>query len=78
MLFINFIGPEPKSLAKTLYIDVVTIILQTLLLQCKWNVLSFRILSALPVPASEPLVPVLQDPQIDNAQHHESPSADIT
>lgn len=58
MLFINFIGPEPKSLAKILTVDLITISLEAILLQSKWELESFglHILSALPVPISEPLM----------------------
>lgn len=59
MLFINFIGPEPKSLAKVLAADVIIMTLQAMLLQSKWewegNVLYFHLVSVLPVPISESL-----------------------
>lgn len=58
MLFINFIGPEPKSLTKVLTVDVIVMLLQAVLLQCKWDATSFRALSALPVPASDSLEPL--------------------
>jgi len=56
MLFINFIGPEPKSLAKVLYVDVVIMVFQAILLQCKWDSTGLHVLSALPVPIGESLV----------------------
>lgn len=78
MLFINFIGPEPKSLFKTLYIDFITIVLQTILLQCKWDILALRIISALPVPACQPLVPISEDPDANNVDNQHSPTAELT
>lgn len=62
MLFINFIGTEPKSLFKVLFVDVVTMTIQAILLQCRWDPVSIRILSDFPVPASEPLIPLEDDP----------------
>lgn len=61
MLFINFIGPEPKSLINVLIADFIIIILETTFLQCRWDS-SFRIITALPVPISDPLIPVDDDP----------------
>lgn len=59
MLFINFIGPEPKSLTKILAVDVVIMTLQAMLLQSKWewesSFLNLQLVSALPVPISESL-----------------------
>lgn len=59
MLFINFIGPEPKSLTKILAVDVVIMTLQAMLLQSKWewegNFLNLQLVSVLPVPISESL-----------------------
>lgn len=64
MLFINFIGLEPKSLFKVLSVDFVTIILQGLILQCRWDPSSIYLLSALPVPTSVELLPIEEDPNI--------------
>lgn len=57
MLFINFVGPEPKSLAKVLSVDAIIVTSQALLLQCKsdWGTQSFHLLTALPIPISENL-----------------------
>lgn len=57
MLFINFVGSEPKSLLKTLSVDAIIVISQALLLQCKCDLeaQSFHLLTALPVPNSENL-----------------------
>lgn len=60
MLFINFIGPEPKGLNKTLATDAVIMVLQAMLLQSKWewegNFDSFPFVSVLPVPATDVLL----------------------
>lgn len=50
MLFINFIGPEPKSLAKILYVDALIMVLQSILLQCKWDTTDLQLLSSPPMP----------------------------
>lgn len=64
MLFINFIGPEPRGFAKIVTVDSIIVILEALLLQCKWPSLTFRLLSVLPLPASEQL------PSSSNEQSH--------
>ena len=64
MLFINFIGPEPRGFAKIVTVDSIILILEALLLQCKWPSLTFRLLSVLPLPASEQL------PSSSNEQSH--------
>lgn len=55
MLFINFIGPEPKSFTKLIAIDVLVILLQAMLLQVKWDGASLKPISILPLPISQPL-----------------------
>lgn len=64
MLFINFIGPEPKSLLNVVIVDIIIVVLETTILQCRWDSSSLRIISALPVPPSDPLIRVDDDPII--------------
>lgn len=54
MLFINFIGPEPKSFIKGMAVDVLIIMHQVLLLQCKCEnpPQDFQFLSNLPIPVT--------------------------
>lgn len=67
MLFINFIGNEPKSLWKVLFVDFITIVLQALILQYRWDPAAFPLLSALPVPMSDPLVRISEDPNLSRS-----------
>eukprot|EP00177_Eucheuma_denticulatum_P001690 GFKZ01003039.1.p2 GENE.GFKZ01003039.1~~GFKZ01003039.1.p2 ORF type:complete len:119 (+),score=17.44 GFKZ01003039.1:666-1022(+) len=71
MLFINFIGPEPKSLAKILAVDILIMALQAMLLQCKWDLEPrvFSLLSALPVPVSENLASTATPSASEGATH---------
>lgn len=62
MLFINFIGPEPKSLLNVVIVDIIIILLETTVLQCRWDSSALRTITALPVPISDPLIPVDDDP----------------
>lgn len=84
MLFINFIGEEPKSLFKVLFVDFITIILQALILQCRWDPSSIYLLSALPVPASAELIPIDEDPNIARPtepateEEHQNSTEDIS
>lgn len=73
MLFINFIGTEPKSLLKVVVIDFITIFLQAVILQIRWNPVAIRIISALPVPISDDFIPIAEDPSVTRAPS-ESPS----
>lgn len=79
MLFINFIGPEPKSLAKTLTVDCIIITLQVMLLQCKWDLenLGLYILSALPVPISDTLVPVQSTDEPSDTTERENVTEEV-
>lgn len=70
MLFINFIGIEPKNLIKVVLVDFITITLQVVILQCKGDPTSIRFLSALPVPASIDLVHIDEDPNISRPVEH--------
>ena len=55
MLFINFIGPEPKSLVKLIAVDILVILLQAMLLQVRWESAVLKPISILPVPVSQSL-----------------------
>lgn len=50
MLFINFIGPEPKAAYKVVFLDSLIISLQILLLQCRAEHSDRILLTSLPVP----------------------------
>ncbi len=50
MLFINFIGPEPKAAYKVVFLDSLIITLQALLLQCRAEASDRILLTRLPVP----------------------------
>lgn len=62
MLFINFIGPEPKTLTKVLVVDLITIVLQAFILQCRWDPYSIHLISAFPLPVADTLIAVDDDP----------------
>lgn len=64
MLFINFIGPEPKNLFNVMMVDIITVFLEAVLLQCRWDSSTLRIITALPLPVAETLIPVEDDPII--------------
>lgn len=51
MLFINFIGPEPKSPFKIIFLDALIIILEVLIVQCRLDSADRMILTMAPVPA---------------------------
>lgn len=57
MLFINFIGPEPKPLSKIFAVDLIILCLQATLLQCKSDTVPLSPLTVLPVPITDPLQP---------------------
>lgn len=75
MLFINFIGPEPKSLNKTLSTDAVIMTLQAMLLQSKWEwegtFNSFPLVSVMPVPVTDS-VPETEPPEEDSDSDSDS------
>lgn len=50
MLFINFIGPEPKAAYKVVFLDSLIITLQALLLQCRAEPSDRMLLTRLPFP----------------------------
>lgn len=50
MLIINFLATEPKSLSKILYLDILTILLQVLLIQFVWEEFPLKVLSSGPKP----------------------------
>lgn len=53
MLFINFIGPEPRSAAKIIFLDVLIVTLETLLFQCRLDPADRVILTMAPVPVAQ-------------------------
>lgn len=73
MLFINFIGPEPKSVAKIVFLDILIILLQAMLLQCKWEGTDIRLVSIAPVPLSRSVPPILT--HIDEPLESDSPGS---
>ncbi len=50
MLFINFIGPEPKSTAKIVFLDILIILIQSILMQCRLDPAERVFLTTAPVP----------------------------
>lgn len=84
-MFINFIGPEPKSLDKTLGADAVIMTLQAMLLQSKWEwegtFNSFPLVSVMPVPVTDSVPqtePLEEDSDSDSDSHYAEYSAHIT
>lgn len=52
MLFINFIGPEPKSALKIVFLDVLIILVQSILMQCRLEAGDRLFLTKAPVPTT--------------------------
>lgn len=52
MLFINFIGLEPKSVFKVLFLDTLIILLEALLLQCRAERSECMFLTSSPIPVT--------------------------
>lgn len=52
MLFINFIGVEPKSVFKVFFLDTLIILLELLLLQCRAERSECMFLTSSPMPVT--------------------------
>lgn len=71
MLFINFIGPEPKSALKIVFLDILIILVQSILMQCRLESSERLFLTKAPVPAQRSAGPGSRERERDGDRERE-------